>query len=200
MNDMNTKWCENIIVVDADFVDRVAFDLIVNFERMLGRRIPQADLARWLECIALDGGLREGQHETSVVLIHDKGKQRLQNFSPSNYEDELSAKAFGSSLGEFVINSVPVEPITTKEDMIVDVTMFVASQPNVKRIMVVPDDRTTELFDRLRRSLQQVDDEKRITLFAMQPLPGGNYRQEILGYSLMSALGIKSEELSGTKG
>lgn len=200
MNDMNTKWCENIIVVDADFVDRVAFDLIVNFERMLGRRIPQADLARWLECIALDGGLREGQHETSVVLIHDKGKQRLQNFSPGNYEDELSAKAFGSSLGEFVINSVPVEPITTKEDMIVDVTMFVASQPNVKRIMVVPDDRTTELFDRLRRSLQQVDDEKRITLFAMQPLPGGNYRQEILGYSLMSALGIKSEELSGTKG
>lgn len=200
MNDMNTKWCENIIVVDADFVDRVAFDLIVNFERMLGRRIPQADLARWLECIALDGGLREGQHETSVVLIHDKGKQRLQNFSPGNYEDELSAQAFGSSLGEFVINSVPVEPITTKEDMIVDVTMFVASQPNVKRIMVVPDDRTTELFDRLRRSLQQVDDEKRITLFAMQPLPGGNYRQEILGYSLMSALGIKSEELSGTKG
>lgn len=200
MNDMNTKWCENIIVVDADFVDRVAFDLIVNFERMLGRRIPQADLARWLECIALDGGLREGQHETSVVLIHDKGKQRLQNFSPGNYEDELSAQAFGSSLGEFVINSVPVEPITTKEDMIIDVTMFVASQPNVKRIMVVPDDRTTELFDRLRRSLQQVDDEKRITLFAMQPLPGGNYRQEILGYSLMSALGIKSEELSGTKG
>ena len=200
MNDMNTKWCENIIVVDADFVDRVAFDLIVNFERMLGRRIPQADLARWLECIALDGGLREGQHETSVVLIHDKGKQRLQNFSPGNYEDELSAQAFGSSLGEFVINSVPVEPITTKENMIVDVTMFLASQPNVKRIMVVPDDRTTELFDRLRRSLQQVDDEKRITLFAMQPLPGGNYRQEILGYSLMSALGIKSEELSGTKG
>ena len=200
MNDMNTKWCENIIVVDADFVDRVAFDLIVNFERMLGRRIPQADLARWLECIALDGGLREGQHETSVALIHDKGKQRLQNFSPGNYEDELSAKAFSSFLGEFVINSVPVEPITTKEDMIVDVTMFVASQPNVKRIMVVPDDRTTELFDRLRRSLQQVDDEKRITLFAMQPLPGGNYRQEILGYSLMSALGIKSEELSGTKG
>lgn len=200
MNDMNTKWCENIIVVDADFVDRVAFDLIVNFERMLGRRIPQADLARWLECVALDGGLREGQHETSVVLIHDKGKQRLQNFSPSNYEDELSAQAFSGSLGEFVINSVPVEPITTKEDMIVDVTMFEASQPNVKRIMVVPDDRTTELFDRLRRSLQQVDDEKRITLFAMQPLPGGNYRQEILGYSLMSALGIKSEELSGTKG
>ena len=53
-----TKWSENIILVDADYIDKVAFNLIVNFERMLGRRIPQADMARWLECVALDGGLR----------------------------------------------------------------------------------------------------------------------------------------------
>jgi hypothetical protein len=39
------------------------------------------------------------------------------------------------------------------------------------------------------------DEEKRVTLFAMQPLTGGNYRQEILGYSLMAALGIRSEEI-----
>ena len=52
------KWSKNVILVDADYVDKVAFDLIVNFERMLGRRIPQADMARWLECVALDGGLR----------------------------------------------------------------------------------------------------------------------------------------------
>ena len=54
----NTKWSEIVILVDAEYVDKVAFDLIVNFERMLGRRIPQADMAQWLECIALDGGLR----------------------------------------------------------------------------------------------------------------------------------------------
>ena len=39
------------------------------------------------------------------------------------------------------------------------------------------------------------DDDKRITVLPMQPLAGGNFRQEILGYSLMSALGIKSEEI-----
>lgn len=191
------KWSENVIVVDVDFVDRVAFDLTVNFERMLGRRIPQADMARWLECVALDGGLREGDHETSVVLIHDKDKQRLQNFAPALYDEELSGKAFKSTLGEFIINAVPVEAITTKEDMVVDTMMFVARQEGVKRIMVVPDDRQPEIFEHIRRSLQQVDDDKRITVFAMQPLPGGNYRQEILGYSLMSALGIRGEELKG---
>lgn len=29
------KLSENIIIADADYADRVAFDLIVNFERML---------------------------------------------------------------------------------------------------------------------------------------------------------------------
>ena len=71
-----TKWEENVILVDADYVDKVAFDLTVNFERMLGRRIPQADMAQWLECVALDGGLREGDHKTQVVLLHKHKRKR----------------------------------------------------------------------------------------------------------------------------
>ena len=39
----NTKWSRNIILVDGDYVDNVAFNLIVNFERMIGRRIQKAD-------------------------------------------------------------------------------------------------------------------------------------------------------------
>ena len=69
-----TKWEENVILVDADYVDKVAFDLTVNFERMIGRRIPKADMALWLECVALDGGLREGDHQIQVVLLHKHPK------------------------------------------------------------------------------------------------------------------------------
>ena len=63
-----TKWKETVILVDADYVNKVAFDLIVNFERMLGRRIPQADMATWLECVALDGGLK-GLNEQKYAEI-----------------------------------------------------------------------------------------------------------------------------------
>lgn len=59
-NLQEAKWSENVILVDADYVDKVAFNLIVNFERMIGRRIPQADIAKWIDCVALDGGIREG--------------------------------------------------------------------------------------------------------------------------------------------
>jgi hypothetical protein len=32
-------------------------------------------------------------------------------------------------------------------------------------------------------------------MFSMQPMQGGNFRQEILGYSLMNAMGIKADEI-----
>ena len=56
-NDMNDniqegKWSANVILVDADYVDKVAFNLIVNFERMLGRQIPRANMALWADCVA----------------------------------------------------------------------------------------------------------------------------------------------------
>ena len=42
----NIKWSENVIIADADYIDRVAFDLIVNFERMINRRIHPAGSGR----------------------------------------------------------------------------------------------------------------------------------------------------------
>ena len=196
-NDTLTKanWSENVVIVDADYVDRVAFDLIVNFERMIGRRIHKADLAKWIDCVALDGGLREGEHDTQVVLIHDKKQAALDNFVPASYDDELNGKAFKDHLGEFTVSSFPVEDITTATDFFLDTVAMVCAQKEVKRVMIIPDAENRALYADLRHTLQRVDDEKRITVFAMQPMEGGNFRQEILGYSLMSALGIRAEEI-----
>ena len=189
----NVRWSENVIVVDADYVDSVAFNLIVNFERMIGRRIPPADMARWVECVALDGGLRQGDHETQVVLLHAKGKRAMENFTPADYSTQLDGKAFKGNLGEFVFGAYPVESLVSKEEFLVDVVSLICNQKEVKRVMVVPD--VDKCYDMLRHALRHVDDDKRVTLFAMQPLTGGNFRQEILGYSLMSALGIKADEI-----
>lgn len=183
-----------MIIADADYVDAVAFDLIVNFERMIGRRIPKADMARWIDCIALDGGLREGKHETQVVLLHAEGRRRMENFTPGDYADELDGKAFNDNLGEFIISSLPMLKPTGGGDLFTEAVSVVCAAPEVKRVMIVPN--AEKIYDDVRLALHRVDDEqKRITVFAMQPMPGGNFRQEILGYSLMSALGIRAEEI-----
>ena len=193
---VNNNWSENVIIVDADYVDNVAFNLIVNFERIIGRRIPQADLARWLVCIALDGGLRNNDNNVQVVIIHGKNKTKMENFAPANLDNELTGKAFKDNLGEFVIGTYAVEHLVNATDFYLDVVQTVCAQPEVKRVMIVPNAENAELYETLRRQMHHLDDDnKRITVFAMQPLPGGNFRQEILGYSLMNALGIKSEEI-----
>ena len=187
----NDKWSKNVILVDADYVDKVAFDLIVNFERMIGRRIPQADMAKWLECVALDGGLREGSNETQVVLLHSKNK--MENFLPSVF-DELDGKAFNGQLGEFLISCVPVEELTTMDDLFIDSMQIIANAAEVSRLVVVPD--AEHIYNKVREGLKDTDPDKHITILSMQPMQGGQFRQEILGYSLMAALGIRSAELT----
>ena len=187
----NDKWSKNVILVDADYVDKVAFDLIVNFERMIGRRIPQADMAKWLECVALDGGLREGSNETQVVLLHSK--KMMENFLPGVF-DELDGKAFNGQLGEFLISCVPVEELTTMDDLFIDSMQIIANAAEVSRLIIVPD--AEHIYNKVREGLKDTDPDKHITVLSMQPMQGGQFRQEILGYSLMAALGIRSAELT----
>ena len=194
---VKNNWSENVLIIDADYVDNVAFNLIVNFERIIGRRIPQADLARWLVCIALDGGVRKGDNNLQVVMVHAKGKAQMDNFAPANFAEELNGKAFKDALGEFAIGAYAVEDLVNATDFFLDIVQTVCAQPEVRRVMIVPNAENSELYEALRHQMQRVDDDtKRITVFAMQPLPGGNFRQEILGYSLMNALGIRADEIN----
>lgn len=191
------KWSENIIIADGDYIDYVAFDLIVNFERMLNRKIPTANFSQWAVNIALDGKLKPGNNETQVVLLHDKEKAILENFTPSSYEADLNNKAFKDEfLGEFLVNSIVTgEENTSKEVVLSDLLQMLTTHEEVHRIMIIPNAEDTVTYNEVKKILEKVDDdEKRITVFTMQPMVGGNFRQEILGYSLMNAMGIKAEE------
>ena len=204
MNDkgrQNTQWAENVILVDADYVDKVVFNLTVNFERMIGRRIPPADMARWVDCVALDGGLRAskqaGSNEVQVILIHDKESAALSNFTPGQFADELHGKAFKDHLGEFSFQAYPVEELTTKERFLADVLQMVCQQKGVRRLMVIPNAEAPYAYDHVRQVLRQHGaDDRQVTLFTMQPATERAFRHELLGFSLMAALGISSEELS----
>lgn len=192
---------ENIIIADADYIDYVAFQLSVQFERMIGRRIPKADLSQWAVDIALDGGLRpDGKaHETQVVLVHEKQNPQMENFHPSVYDTELSSQAFSDKrLGEFRVDSFAVDDILGKDDYILDTISMVLGHDEVKCMMIIPNGEQGTIYDEIVSALRDADESKRITVFAMQPMPGGNFRQEILGYSIMNALGIKADEIKNS--
>lgn len=195
----NVKLSENIILADADYLDYVAFQLSVQFERMIGRRIPKADLSQWAVDIALDGGLRaDGKpHETQLVLVHEKQNPKMDNFTPSVYDTELTGQAFkDEKFGEFLVNAYPVGDVVGKDDYILDTVNMILGHEEVKRLMIIPNGEQGAIYEEVASALRDAPEDKHITLFAMQPMPGGNFRQEILGYSLMNALGIKSDEIN----
>lgn len=192
------KWKENVILVDADYVDKVLFNLTVNFERMLERHIPKASLALWVDCVALDGGLRPGDNEIQVALIHTKQKEHFDYFGPSDFADELTDKAFKDHIGEFIFNAYPAEEdIVSYGDFFGEALQLIATQKEVKRLMVIPNAEDAYIYNKVRETLNHIDaDDKRIMVYAMQPMPGGKFQQEILGYSLLAALKIKPEEIN----
>ena len=69
---------------------------------------------------------------------------------------------------------------------------MLADSKEINHLMVVADMKAygTEV----KKICQQTDD-KQITLFTMEPTEGDGFRQEILGFSLMAALGINADEL-----
>lgn len=187
-----TQWKENVILVDADYVDSVAFNLIVNFERMLNRRIPKADLAQWLVCVALDGGVFGRGNEMQVVMIHGKGRKGWENFNPQAF-DAIDGKAFQEDrLGEFTMSLLPDETVVPGESLFVQAFETLADAREVKRLIVVPD---LQRYGEALRPVLKKAAEKDVTLLAMEPQAGSGFKSEILGYSLMNALGIRGDEI-----
>lgn len=165
MNDhlQKTKWAENVILVDVDYTDKLAFHLITNFERMLERPIPCADFAQWIECVAIDGGLQplgpeepdNTARQTQVILIHGKDKTRMENFVPSDIMAELNGRAFNGKMGEFLISAYPVEDIADGEDLLTESLKMITTQKEVKRVMVVPNAEDANIYNKVREALRQ---------------------------------------------
>ncbi|MBQ6377395.1 MAG: hypothetical protein IJJ56_01205 [Prevotella sp.] len=204
-----TPWSENVILVDADYVDRLTQHMITNFGQMLERHIPSADFARWIDCVALDGGLapdiemceKRKPQQTQVILIHGKDKTRMEAFQPSDIQTELNGKAFSDRLGEFLISAYPVEDITDGDNLLTEVLSLIVTRKEVRRVMVIPNAEDAFIYNKVREILHGMEDQnKLITLFAMKPKTDSrskktNFREDILGYSLLAALGIQAEEI-----
>lgn len=187
-----SKWAPTVVLVDADYLDSVALDLTVNFERMLNRRIAEGDLCHWLDCLALDGGLRPGGNDVQVHFLYKKEKNALEHFKPSRFEEDLNGLSFDDNLGKFSLFAFPVENVVSADEFFLQSLTMLADAKEVNRLLVVGDMRA---YGEGIKEICAQTDGKEITLFTMEPMAGKGFKAEILGYSLMAALGIGADEL-----
>lgn len=186
----NTSLKENVVLVDADGVDTVACTLANLLTKMTDRNLPQADLADWLVCCALDAQLHG---EVQVIFIHSKQKAVLDRFVPSTFHGELDGVAFNEpSVGEFLISAIPDENIMEGNTLMEQSAQLLLDSHEVKHLVLVPG---IEGSEKLCALVAKIMGKKKVTMLSMKPMAGDVCHHVSLGYSIMHALGVRPEEL-----
>ena len=188
------KFAEKVILIDAAYIDKVTKDLSQHFGQLIGRELPKADLPIFLECVAMDAAIQPGENVLQVLFVYDKNQTKIDAFNPSDLKKELNDVAFKSQLGEFQLNTFEPSDMADKEAFFLESVRLVADAKEVKHLVVVPDEM--EYGDKLPEIFDKVDGKESIHVLGMNPLASSDkYHWEMMGYAVLQALGIRSDEI-----
>lgn len=197
----NIKFSANVILVDVSFLDETVSNIKSFLAERLGRELPDMDLPAWFTCLALDAGLREGDNEIQVLLVHDGEMPVLPHCCPANLK-ELDGMACRTSLGELVFSCVNTAGMVTSADLFLDLMNLALDSADVKRLSLVPFHRL--YADRVEEELRKFFDKKEekgeadcqalYFMMAAPQTPVPCVCDSVL-YSLSHVLGVQPEEL-----
>ena len=188
------KFAEKVILIDAAYINKVTKDLSQHFGQVIGRELPKVDLAIFLECVAMDAAIQPGDNVLQVLFVYDKNESKMDAFNPSDLKKELNDVAFKSQLGEFQLNAFEPSEMADKETFFLESVRLIADAKEVKHLVVVPSE--SEYGDKLPEIFDKVDGKESIHVLGMNPpTPSDKYQWEMLGYAVLQALGIRSDEI-----
>ena len=188
------KFAEKVILIDASYINKVTGDLSQHFGQMIGRELPKADLPIFLECVAMDAAIQPGENVLQVLLVYDKELTKMDAFNPGDLKKELNDVAFKSQLGEFQLNTFEPSDMADREAFFLEAVKLVADAKEVKHLVIVPSE--TEYGDKIPEILEKVDGKESIHVLGMNPLaPSRAFSWEMMGYAVLQALGIRSDEI-----
>ena len=188
------KVAEKVILIDAAYINKVTKDLSQHFGQVIGRELPKADLPIFLECVAMDAAIQPGDNVLQVLFVYDKNESKMDAFNPGDLKKELNDVAFKSQLGEFQLNTFEPSDMADKEAFFLESVRLIADAKEVKHLVVVPSE--SEYGDKLPEIFEKVDGKESIHVLGMNPpAPSDKYQWEMLGYAVLQALGIRSDEI-----
>ena len=188
------KFAEKVILIDAAYINKVTKDLSQHFGQVIGRELPKADLPIFLECVSMDAAIQPGDNVLQVLFVYDKNESKMDAFNPGDLKKELNDVAFKSQLGEFQLNTFEPSDMADKEAFFLESVRLIADAKEVKHLVVVPSE--SEYGDKLPEIFEKVDGKESIHVLGMNPpAPSDKYQWEMLGYAVLQALGIRSDEI-----
>ena len=194
INNNELKFAEKVILIDAIYINKVTTDLRQHFSQVIGRELPKADLPIFLECVAMDAAIQPGDHTLQVLFVYEKGWAKMDVFNPGDLKKELNDVAFKSQLGEFQLNAFEPSDMADREAFFLESVKLIADAKEVKHLVVIPSE--TEYGDKLPEIFEKVDGKESIHVLGMNPpAPSKSFQWEMLGYAVLQAWGIRSDEI-----
>ncbi|MCD8183811.1 MAG: hypothetical protein LUE99_12845 [Bacteroides sp.] len=202
MEDNKIQFFGTVMVLDAAYLNFVISDLKKYFEPLLGRSLQTIDLGLLTMCLAMDAGLKEGENDVQILFVYDEQSQELLHCAHGNLKEELDGVAFMGLFGEFSFLAVPSEGFVSRGELFLDLLQIILNSADVKRLILASFNEEygegveEVLKEYVGKASEDREGGKEIIQFRMEePVSLAEYRWEMLGYPLMSALGIKSEDL-----
>lgn len=187
---MEGKNVKQLILVDAAALNKVAFDIIVNFERMLNRRLPRVDMRKWLFAAACDGNFVHALEPVSVVMLVKNGAAEFANLDfeflenvPAEsivdcegYQMSIEMRGYDGDAGHALVEIVE----NLNEEF-----------PRLNDLVCVPREDISQYTARLLAGMRMV----RPTLLTPDMLRGTGFAQEFISCSISYALGITGDDV-----
>ena len=189
------KMAENVMLIDASFLNLVIKDIKRHFEKVLGRTLEPINVADLCAYLACDAGIHDGDNQIQVLFIYDKESAELAFCRPSGLEKELTNVAFKDNLGEFSFFTFQPGDLATLDELYLESLKVITHAEEVKKLIVVSyNENYGERADAILE--ESAGTGKEIVQFRMdEPLRKICVHWEILAYPVMQAFGIRGDEL-----
>ncbi len=187
---MNLNQIKHIIIVDTEAFNEVAFDIIVNFERMLNRQIPNVDMGRWLYAAACDGKFPTNSEPINAIFLKKQGEKSFTNLNFNCVSADNTPDFFDIDGLKFYVK---FEEYNGSADhaLIETIEKVFATYENVENLVCVPGEDIAQYTARILSENSKVNS----TVLTQETLRGGGFSQEFLSCSISYALGVTDKEI-----
>ncbi len=185
----------NAFIIDCEYVSGICEKFRTDFSTFLKRTIPEADLARWIECALLDCSKATPleKDQTQVYLFHEKANSRFMHFVPTDYNSQIDGKAFKGAAGEFLLAACTCdETLGSKETLLCETLQNLLKHNEQQHIIVAAD---LNAYGKRIKSLMADSESDKVVFLSINPSESKALRIEQIGFSLLAALSINSQEL-----
>lgn len=169
MMDDKIAFAEHVLLLDVDFLNGVVEPIRCPGGGH-GEELPRLEWGTWLSFLALDAGIKPGDHEMQVLLLYKEGVEEVACCRPALLA-ELNGQACRTAVGEMEFACVPTAGMTSTEELFVNLLQLALDAKETKQLLLLPHpaygarvvEELTELFHDKPALASQV------TYFALKP-------------------------------